>query len=104
GRVVEIEKNYSGYGNCVRVDHGFGYLTLYAHMDRVDVKVGQEVKKGNQLGVIGSTGSSTAPHCHYEVRYKGTPINPINFCLDNLTPLEYQELVKLSEQQNQSLD
>ncbi|MEP7269084.1 MAG: M23 family metallopeptidase [Saprospiraceae bacterium] len=104
GKVIEIESNYSGYGKCVRVDHGFGYVTLYAHMDRIDVKVGQELKKGNQLGVIGSTGSSTGPHCHYEVRFKGTPINPMNFCLDNLTPSEYQELVKLSEQENQSLD
>ncbi len=104
GKVVEIENNYSGYGKSVRIDHGFGYVSLYAHMDRVDVKVGQELKKGNQIGVIGSTGTSTAPHCHYEVRYKGTPINPINFCLDNLSPSEYQELVKLSEQQNQSLD
>jgi murein DD-endopeptidase MepM/ murein hydrolase activator NlpD len=104
GRVIDIESNYSGYGKCVKVDHGFGYVTLYAHMDRIDVKIGQELKKGNQLGVIGSTGTSTAPHCHYEVRYKGSPINPINFCLDNLSPSEYQELVKLSEQQNQSLD
>ncbi len=104
GKVSEIENNYSGYGKCVKVDHGFGYSTLYAHMDRVDVKVGQLLKKGNSIGVIGSTGTSTAPHCHYEVRYKGNPINPINFCLDNLSPSEYQELVKLSEQQNQSLD
>ncbi len=104
GRVVEIENDYSGYGKCVHVDHGFGYVTLYAHMDRIDVKVGQELKKGNQIGVIGSTGSSTGPHCHYEVRYKGTPINPMNYCLDNLTPSEYQELVNLSAQQNQSLD
>lgn len=104
GRVVDIESNYSGYGKCVKVDHGYGYTTLYAHMDRIDVKIGQDLKKGNQIGVIGSTGTSTAPHCHYEVRYKGTPINPINFCLDNLTPSEYQELVKMSEQQNQSLD
>jgi len=104
GKVVDIESNYSGYGKCVKVDHGYGYVTLYAHMDRIDVKIGQELKKGNPIGVIGSTGTSTAPHCHYEVRYKGTAINPINFCLDNLTPSEYQELVKMSEQQNQSLD
>mgnify|MGYP006313387953 FL=1 len=104
GKVIEMENNYSAYGKCVRVDHGYGYQTLYAHMDRIDVRVGQELKKGNQIGVIGSTGTSTAPHCHYEVRYKGSPINPINFCLDNLSPSEYQELVKLSEQENQSLD
>lgn len=104
GKVVDIESNYSGYGKCVKVDHGYGYVTLYAHMDRIDVKIGQELKKGNPIGVIGSTGTSTAPHCHYEVRYKGTAINPINFCLDNLSPSEYQELVKMSEQQNQSLD
>lgn len=104
GKVIEIESNYSGYGKSVKIDHGYGFMTLYAHMDRIDVKVGQELKKGNQIGLIGSTGTSTAPHCHYEVRYKGTPVDPMKYCLDNLTPSEYQELVKLSEQENQSLD
>jgi murein DD-endopeptidase MepM/ murein hydrolase activator NlpD len=95
---------HSGYGNCVRVSHGYGYETWYAHMSRMTVHVGEKVKKGQKIGEVGDTGVSTAPHLHYEVHYKGAPINPIHFCMDNLTPEEYQILVNAANAASQSLD
>jgi len=104
GKVVEVDSKKSGYGLHVVIDHGYGYKTLYGHMSAVDVKVGQKIKKGQKIGKVGSSGTSTAPHCHYEVHYKGQPVNPIDYVLDGLSPKEYQELVRLSELDNQSFD
>ncbi|RMF20801.1 MAG: M23 family metallopeptidase [Bacteroidetes bacterium] len=104
GVVVKVERKRTGYGNHVVIDHGYGYKTLYGHMQRIDVKVGQRVKKGQQIGVVGSTGTSTAPHCHYEVHYKGKKVNPIHYVMDGLTPEEYAELVRMAEVANQSFD
>lgn len=104
GKVVRVERKRTGYGLHVVIDHGYGYKTLYGHMSQIDVKVGQKVKKGQQIGLVGSTGTSTAPHCHYEVHYKGTKVNPIHYCMDGLSPEEYQELVGLAEVANQSFD
>lgn len=104
GKVTGVNKAGRGYGNNVTIDHGYGYVTLYAHMYSIDVKEGQQVKKGQKIGVVGSTGSSTAPHLHYEVRYKGQAVNPIDYCLDGLSPKEYQELVKRAATENQSFD
>ena len=95
---------HSGYGQCVRISHGYGYETWYAHMNRFTVRVGEKVKKGQKIGEVGDTGLSTAPHLHYEIHHKGVPINPINFCMDKLTPLEYQSLVNSANTANQSLD
>lgn len=104
GTVKRVERRSTGYGYNVVIDHGFGYETLYAHMSRIDVKAGQKVKRGQQIGTVGSSGTSTAPHCHYEVMYKGNKVNPINFVMDGLSPKEYQELVKAAEKVNQSMD
>jgi murein DD-endopeptidase MepM/ murein hydrolase activator NlpD len=68
-----------GYGRVVYVDHGNGISTRYGHLSRIDVAVGQVVKRGEQLGLVGSSGRSTAPHLHYEVRINGQPANPINY-------------------------
>lgn len=103
GRVVKAERG-SGYGMHVIIDHGYGYQSLYGHMSRIDVKVGQKVVRGQKIGLVGSTGTSTAPHCHYEVHFKGDKVNPIHYCMDGLSPKEYQELVKASETANQSWD
>lgn len=104
GKVVKVQKIRTGYGNNITIDHGFGYTTLYAHMDQVFVAKGDVVTKGQPIGTIGSSGTSTAPHCHYEVRVNGHPINPINFVMDGLTPEEYHELVIKASAENQSLD
>jgi murein DD-endopeptidase MepM/ murein hydrolase activator NlpD len=70
---------YGGYGNVVVVDHGYGITTRYAHMSQIEVSVGQHVTRGKLIGAVGSTGRSTAPHCHYEVRLHDRPVNPLNY-------------------------
>ncbi|MBP7273468.1 MAG: M23 family metallopeptidase [Saprospiraceae bacterium] len=104
GIVKEVKSDRRGYGLHVVIDHGYGYQSLYGHMNSIDVKAGQKVKRGQKIGEIGNTGTSTAPHCHYEIIYKGEKINPIQFVMDGLTPEEYQELVKTAAVENQSFD
>jgi murein DD-endopeptidase MepM/ murein hydrolase activator NlpD len=70
---------HGGYGNIVVIDHGYGVTTRYGHMSRIDAKVGDRVTRGKQIGVVGSTGRSTGPHCHYEVRLHDRPVNPLNY-------------------------
>ena len=77
--VVRMASFSGGYGNVIFVDHGFGFSTVYAHLTRMDVKIGQKVTKGQHIGSVGSTGRSTAPHLHYEVRVNGTAVNPYNY-------------------------
>lgn len=93
-----------GFGNAVEIDHGFGYMTLYAHMSRIDVKVGQKVKRADVIGLVGNTGKSTGPHLHYEVHYKGAVQNPQNFYFLDLSPEEYDLMVQLSNNAGQMFD
>ncbi len=104
GRIVRTKNERSGYGKSIIIDHGYGYKTLYAHLQDVHVKAGQKVKKGEEIGTVGDTGTSTAPHLHYEVRYKDKAINPIHYCMDGLTPQEYEEMVKMASEANKSFD
>ncbi len=104
GKVVNIRHLKNGYGTHVIIDHGFGYKSLYAHMSKVDVKIGDQVTRGQVIGAVGNTGTSTAPHLHYEVIYKSEKVNPIHYCMDGLTDEEYQELVNMASISNQSLD
>ncbi|GGH77403.1 MAG: M23 family metallopeptidase [Bacteroidetes bacterium] len=101
---VARTRNGSGYGRYVQIDHGFGYETLYGHMNRVVVRRGQEVKRGDIIGYVGNSGRSTAPHLHYEVIRNGSKINPINFFYNDLSPEEYDELIEISSRSNQSFD
>lgn len=101
--VVKKASYNAGYGNSVEINHGYGYLTLYAHMTRFIVKEGQKVKRGECIGYVGSTGFSTAPHVHYEVHYNGEPVNPVYFFFNDLTSEEYEKILKLASIENQSL-
>ena len=104
GKVIRVEKRRSGYGTNVIIDHGYGFTSLYAHMKTVNVKKGQRVSKGQKIGTVGSTGTSTAPLLHYEVRINGKAVNPIDYCLDGLSPEEYKELIEKATVENQSFD
>lgn len=77
--IVIFAGPHGGYGNVVVVDHGYGITTRYAHMSAIEVKVGDHVSRGKKIGAVGSTGRSTAPHCHYEVRLHDRPVNPLNY-------------------------
>ncbi len=104
GRVSKVKRSRRGYGNIVKIDHGYGYETFYAHMDRFIVKRGQKVKRGDIIGFVGSTGTSTAPHLHYEVMKNNRKVNPVNYYFNDLTPEEYDIMIKLASQENQSFD
>ena len=104
GTVSRADSRAAGFGKHVRIDHGFGYVSIYAHMDRYVVVKGDKVKRGDLIGYVGSSGRSVAPHLHYEIVKDGVKINPINFYSGSLSPAEFEELVKVASQENQSLD
>jgi murein DD-endopeptidase MepM/ murein hydrolase activator NlpD len=103
GVVTKSERNNHGYGIMVQINHGYGYETLYAHMSKLNVKVGQAVKRGEIIGYVGNTGVSTAPHLHFEVIRHNVKVNPVNYFFNDITPQEYQEIIEKASQVNQSL-
>ena len=104
GVVKKVEKNKNGYGNNILVDHGFGYMTRYAHLNTIMVKKGDKVKRGQEIGTMGNTGKSTAPHLHYEVIKNNKTVNPINFFYNDITPEEYDKILELSQLPSQTMD
>ncbi len=96
-------QGYGGYGVVVVIDHGFGFQTLYAHMQATKVRVGQKVKRGEQIGTVGSTGLSTGSHLHYEVMLGGKKVDPVYYFYGDLTPDEYEEVIEAASQVNQSM-
>lgn len=94
---------YSGYGVVIRLDHGFGYESLYAHLSKLDVKPGQRVKRGDIIGYVGNTGASSGSHLHYEVIVNGKRVNPVYYFFINISPEEYLEIFEKSKEINQSL-
>ncbi len=104
GKITRADNRASGYGKHIRIEHGYGYMTIYAHLSRYNVKRGQEVRRGDLIGFVGSTGRSEAPHLHYEVWKDGERINPINFYYGSLTAEEFENMLKYASQENQSLD
>ena len=103
--VVEKADNLNqGYGNHVVINHGYGYQTLYGHMSKIAVFTGKHVKRGDVIGYVGSTGLSTAPHLHYEVIKNGEKINPINFFYNDLSPVEYSQMIENSSKITQTFD
>jgi murein DD-endopeptidase MepM/ murein hydrolase activator NlpD len=104
GTVETAGNTGNGYGNHVVINHGYGYQTLYGHMFRVKVRPGQKVKRGEIIGWVGSTGKSTGPHCHYEVRRNGEAVDPVYYFYNDITPEQYDRLLKLAASSNQSFD
>jgi len=104
GTVSTAGNTGNGYGNHVIISHGYGYETLYGHMVRVKVRNGEAIKRGEVIGWVGSTGKSTGPHCHYEVHKYNEKINPIYFFFNDLSPEQFDLLLKKAAASNQSLD
>lgn len=107
GKVVEVsgsKNSRSGFGLVVKIDHGYGYETVYAHLNGFNVRQGQEVKRGDVIGFVGNSGGSTAPHLHYEVHRNGSAVNPQHYYFKDLTPQEYERMIAISSNIGQSLD
>lgn len=104
GIVSSVTISPIGYGKHVVIDHGFGYTTLYAHMEDFNVKPGQRVKRGDIIGYIGNTGKSTGPHLHYEVRIKGDAVNPAHYFFQDLSSEQYEKIIHISSNSNQTFD
>ena len=104
GVVKRADNRASGYGNHIRIDHGFGYVSLYAHLSKYNVRRGQKVKRGDLIGFVGNTGRSAGPHLHYEIFKDKKRINPLNFYYGNLSQKEFDVLVTQAKQENQSMD
>ena len=104
GVVITAERSKTGYGNQIVIDHGFGYKTMYAHLQSFKVRAGEHVKRGQIIGAVGSTGKSTSPHLHYEVWKNNQPVNPINYFFNDITPEQYEEILILSQRPSQTMD
>jgi murein DD-endopeptidase MepM/ murein hydrolase activator NlpD len=103
--IVRVAGNLgNGYGNHIIIDHGYAYNTLYGHLFRLKAKRGQSVKRGEVIGYVGNTGKSTGPHLHYEVIKGKKHLDPIYFFYNDLTPEQYQQILKLAASRNQSFD
>ncbi len=104
GVVIERKRTVGGYGNVIKIDNGFGYKTLFAHIQEFKVNVGERVKRGQVIALVGNTGKSTAPHLHYEVWKNGKAVDPINYFFNDLTPEQYDEMLTLSATPSQTMD
>ena len=104
GVIKTAGRSDGGYGNHVVINHGYGYETLYGHMLRIKARVGQRVKRGDLIGYVGSTGKSTGPHCHYEVHKNGQRVDPVYFFYNDLSPQQFDQLLKRASASNQSFD
>lgn len=104
GKVIRADSRASGFGRHVRIDHGYGYITIYAHLSKYNVKKGQTIKRGEVIGYVGNSGRSRGPHLHYEVHLNGSKLNPVNFYYGELSPEEFGTIINLANQANQSFD
>ncbi|MDX9773157.1 MAG: M23 family metallopeptidase [Bacteroidales bacterium] len=104
GTVKMVKSARRELGNHIIIDHGFGYETVYAHLNAFNVRVGQKVRRGDVIGFVGSTGLSTAPHLHYEVRVNGSAVDPAMYYFNDLTPEEYDRMLEISSKSGQTFD
>lgn len=104
GRVKEVSRRSSTSGQTVVIDHGNGYETSYSHLSKINVRKGQEVRRGEIIALSGDTGLSLAPHLHYEVRLNGMRVDPIHYFFMELNPSEYQRLMQIAQSGMQAFD
>jgi len=103
GVVKEAKRVRGGYGNQIVIDHGYGYETLYAHLNKLNVRRGQKVTRGQVIGTVGNTGLSAGSHLHYEIHKNGKKVNPVYYFYNDLTPEEYEKVIELASRDNQVL-
>ena len=104
GVVTSVVKSQKNLGNYVTIDHGYGYTSTYAHLDKINVKKGQRVNRGDVIGLVGNSGLSVAPHLHYEIKYKDKYVDPANFFFSDLSLEEYEKLIEITSSTSQSYD
>lgn len=104
GVVTDVLSSKRGLGNYIIIDHGFGYVTIYAHLERFNVRKGQKVKRGDIIGYVGSTGMSLAPHLHYEIKINGLNVDPVNYYFNDLTAEDYEKIIEIASKTGQSFD
>lgn len=102
GKIQRVEFKREGYGKHIVVDHSYGFQSVYAHLSEINVKVGQEIKRGQIIGRVGDSGG-VAPHLHYEIHYKKKRVNPLHFCREGMTAAEYRAFTESVSKQNQAL-
>ena len=104
GTVAAVQSSKRGLGNHIIINHGYGYSSVYAHLDRSNVQVGQKVQRGDIIGFVGNTGSSVAPHLHYEIKLNGVNVDPVNYYFNDLSPEEYERMIEIASKTGQSFD
>jgi murein DD-endopeptidase MepM/ murein hydrolase activator NlpD len=104
GTVIAVTSDQRGLGKHIIVDHGFGYMSIYAHLSNFNVRAGQKVQRGDIIGFVGSTGTSVANHLHYEIRLNGVNVDPVNYYFEDLTPDEYVRMIEIASKTGQSFD
>ena len=104
GVIIRADSKSSGFGRHIRIDHGYDYITIYGHLNKYNVRVGQKVKRGEIIGFVGNSGRSSGPHLHYEVHRGGRKLNPVNYYYGELSPEEFSKIIDLASQANQSFD
>jgi murein DD-endopeptidase MepM/ murein hydrolase activator NlpD len=104
GTVADVISSQRGLGNHIIIDHGFGITSIYAHLDRANVRRGQKVQRGDVIGFVGNTGMSLAPHLHYEIKLNGQNVDPVNYYFNDLTPAEYERMIEIASKTGQSFD
>ena len=97
GKVIESGWNSGGFGNCIVIDHGYGFQTVYGHLSDIKVTKGQVVKRGDRIGISGSSGLSSGPHLHYQVEQFGKHENPVNFFNNDVNADEYNDMIQAFE-------
>jgi len=102
--VVESSHYEGGYGNCIVVNHGYGYKTRYAHLSGYATSTGARVKRGQKIGLVGSTGASVGPHLHYEVEYGDQKVDPALFFYNDLNKNQFEEIIKITNAGGKSFD
>ncbi|MBG0859085.1 MAG: M23 family metallopeptidase [Bacteroidales bacterium] len=104
GTVATVQSSKRGLGNHIIINHGYGYTSIYAHLDGLNVRPGQKVQRGDVIGFVGNTGMSIAPHLHYEIKLNGINVDPVNYYFNDLSPEEYEKMVEIASKTGQSFD